>query len=109
MKRAVALLVLALCACEDPAAPPDEVPLDEVEDPLAWVDPWIGTGGLMAAHGACFVGAAAPHRAAALDACAFLIDRLKTDAPFWKRETRGDAATWVGERRSDRDAAEKWR
>jgi len=56
-----------------------------------------------------FVGAAAPHRAAALDACAFLIDRLKTDAPFWKRETRGDDAQWVGERAGDHDAAARWK
>lgn len=55
-----------------------------------------------------FVGTAAPHRAAALDACAFLIDRLKTDAPFWKRETRGGDASWVADRTSDRDAAERW-
>lgn len=55
------------------------------------------------------VGTSARHRAAALDACAFLIDRLKTDAPFWKRETRGDAARWIGERESDQRAAEKWR
>ncbi|HEX4694806.1 molybdenum cofactor biosynthesis protein MoaE [Sphingomonas sp.] len=56
-----------------------------------------------------FVGTAAQHRAAALDACAFLIDRLKTDAPFWKRETREGEATWVGERASDHRAVEKWR
>ena len=56
-----------------------------------------------------FVGTCAPHRAAALDACAFLIDRLKTDAPFWKRETRGEEASWVGERASDHAAAGKWR
>lgn len=56
-----------------------------------------------------FVGAAAAHRAEALEACAFLIDRLKTDAPFWKRETRGKDARWVGERDSDRDAADRWK
>jgi molybdopterin synthase catalytic subunit len=56
-----------------------------------------------------FVAACAAHRSAALEACSFLIDRLKTDAPFWKRETRGGAATWVGERAGDHDAAEKWR
>ncbi|MDB5677845.1 molybdenum cofactor biosynthesis protein MoaE [Sphingomonas bacterium] len=55
-----------------------------------------------------FVGASAPHRSAAQEACAFLIDRLKTDAPFWKRERRGDAMAWVGERASDHDAAERW-
>jgi len=56
-----------------------------------------------------FVAACATHRSAALEACGFLIDRLKTDAPFWKRETRGGEATWVGERASDHDAAAKWR
>ena len=56
-----------------------------------------------------FVGAAAPHRAAALEACAFLIDRLKTDAPFWKRESRGDAAAWVDARAGDDAAADRWR
>ena len=56
-----------------------------------------------------FVGTAAPHRAAALDACAFLIDGLKTDAPFWKRELRGDVARWVQPRSGDADAADRWR
>ncbi|MEJ8629910.1 molybdenum cofactor biosynthesis protein MoaE [Sphingomonas sp. I4] len=51
---------------------------------------------------------AAPHRRDALDACAYLIDRLKTDAPFWKRETRGDDARWVEARDSDTAAAERW-
>jgi molybdopterin synthase catalytic subunit len=55
-----------------------------------------------------FVGTAATHRSAALEACTFLIDRLKTDAPFWKRETRGDDAQWVAEREADRDAAKRW-
>jgi molybdopterin synthase catalytic subunit len=56
-----------------------------------------------------FVGTAAAHRAAAMEACAFLIDRLKTDAPFWKREMRGQDARWVGERDSDRHAADRWK
>jgi molybdopterin synthase catalytic subunit len=56
-----------------------------------------------------FVGTAAAHRAGALEACAFLIDRLKTDAPFWKRETRGKDARWVGERDSDHHAADRWK
>ena len=55
-----------------------------------------------------FVAAAAPHRAAALEACAYLIDRLKTDAPFWKRERRGGAATWVEARDGDHAAAARW-
>lgn len=56
-----------------------------------------------------FVGTASAHRAAALDACAFLIDRLKTDAPFWKRERRGNTETWVEPRSSDAAAAGRWK
>ena len=55
------------------------------------------------------VATAAAHRREALDACAFLIDRLKTDAPFWKRELRGEAADWVEARMSDDQAAARWR
>jgi len=55
-----------------------------------------------------FVGTAAAHRAAALEACAFLIDRLKTDAPFWKREQRGSEARWVEARAADDEAAARW-
>lgn len=56
-----------------------------------------------------FVGTAAAHRAPALDACAFLIDRLKTDAPFWKREVLADGARWVEARAGDDAAAARWR
>lgn len=56
-----------------------------------------------------FVGTAAAHRAAALEACAFLIDRLKTDAPFWKRERFADGRDiWVDARDSDEAAAARW-
>lgn len=55
-----------------------------------------------------FVGTAAEHRREALEACAYLIDRLKTDAPFWKRETRGQSESWVEARESDADAADRW-
>lgn len=54
------------------------------------------------------VATAAAHRAPALEACAFLIDRLKTDAPFWKREHRGDAVRWVEARESDVATAARW-
>lgn len=55
-----------------------------------------------------FVATTARHRGAALEACAFLIDRLKTGAPFWKRERRGDDARWVEARDSDDAAAARW-
>lgn len=55
-----------------------------------------------------FVGTCSAHRAAALEACSFLIDRLKTDAPFWKRETVGGVSRWVEARAADEDAAARW-
>jgi molybdopterin synthase catalytic subunit len=55
-----------------------------------------------------FVGTAAHHRREALEACAYLIDRLKTDAPFWKRERQGGGARWVDARHSDGEAASRW-
>lgn len=56
-----------------------------------------------------FVGAAARHRGAALEACAAIIDQLKTDAPFWKREHVGGERRWVAARGEDDAAAERWR
>jgi molybdopterin synthase catalytic subunit len=53
--------------------------------------------------------AASAHRQAALDATAFLIDWLKTKAPFWKRETFTDGAgAWVDARDDDDAAAARW-
>lgn len=54
------------------------------------------------------VATASPHRAAALDSCAFLIDWLKTKAPFWKLEETGGDAAWVDARSSDDAAAARW-
>ncbi len=54
--------------------------------------------------------AAAAHRAAALQATAFLIDWLKTRAPFWKQEQRADGSRrWVEARDDDEAAAARWR
>ena len=52
---------------------------------------------------------ASPHRQAALESCHFLIDWLKTKAPFWKLEETGDgAANWVEARETDDAAADRW-
>lgn len=51
---------------------------------------------------------AAPHRGAALAACAALIDQLKTDAPFWKRESRDGEQRWVEHRATDEATARRW-
>ena len=55
------------------------------------------------------VATASAHRAAALEACAFLIDWLKTEAPFWKLEETGGASRWVEARSADDAAAARWR
>lgn len=67
-------------------------------------------GKLSAGERIVFVGTASAHRSAALQACEFLIDRLKTDAPFWKQEHRSNATPrWVEAKASDDAAAGRWR
>ena len=52
---------------------------------------------------------ASAHRAASLESCAFLIDWLKTGAPFWKREEFADGAErWVEAKAADDAAAARW-
>lgn len=52
---------------------------------------------------------ASSHRAAALESCAFLIDWLKTKAPFWKREEFAEGgARWVEAKAGDDAAADRW-
>lgn len=57
-----------------------------------------------------FVGTVSRHRAAALESCAFLIDWLKSDAPFWKKEHfAAGSPRWVEARAEDAAQAETWR
>jgi molybdopterin synthase catalytic subunit len=56
-----------------------------------------------------FVAVASAHRAAAFEACEYLMDFLKTKAPFWKQEERGGVVQWVEAKLSDDAAAERWR
>jgi len=66
-------------------------------------------GRLVAGENIVLVLAAASHRQAALDATGFLIDWLKTKAPFWKKEELPDGATtWVAARDADEAAASRW-
>src|SRR4029077_8523406 len=55
------------------------------------------------------VATASPHREAALAACHFLIDWLKTDAPFWKSEETAHSERWVEARAEDDEAPRRWR
>ncbi len=54
------------------------------------------------------VATASAHRGAAFESCQFLIDWLKTRAPFWKREEAASGARWVEARDGDSDAAARW-
>jgi molybdopterin synthase catalytic subunit len=54
------------------------------------------TGALQIGDTAVVVAVSAPHRKSAFDACEDIIDRLKQDAPIWKRETGSDGVVWVG-------------
>ena len=49
------------------------------------------------------------HRGEAFAACEFIMDYLKTQAPFWKREVTAEGARWVDARAADDQAAERWR
>ena len=51
---------------------------------------------------------ASEHRGAAFGACEFIMDFLKTDAPFWKKEQTPDGASWVDARESDSRARQRW-
>jgi molybdopterin synthase catalytic subunit len=55
-----------------------------------------------------FAGASAPHRRAAFEAADFLMDRLKTDAVFWKREDRADGAFWIEPTLRDVEDRARW-
>ena len=67
-------------------------------------------GRLLPGENIVFVAAASPHREAALQATAFLIDWLKTSAPFWKAEEFETGGTrWVEARAEDETAAAAWK
>ena len=55
-----------------------------------------------------YVGIAAAHRGDAFAACEFIMDFLKTRAPFWKKEQTPDGERWVDARDSDDEAAARW-
>ncbi len=55
-----------------------------------------------------YVGVTSAHRGDAFAACEFIMDYLKTRAPFWKKEITTQGEYWVEARESDDDAAERW-
>lgn len=55
-----------------------------------------------------FVGVSSAHREAAFNACEFLMDYLKVDAPFWKKERTRQGDHWVEQKATDQDRAKRW-
>lgn len=55
-----------------------------------------------------FVGVGSAHRVNAFEAAQFIMDYLKKEAPFWKKEISSAGETWVEQKQSDLDAADTW-
>ncbi len=65
-------------------------------------------GSLRAGEAIMMVATAAPHRADAFAAAEFLMDYLKSRAPFWKKEIGADGAAWVAAKDDDEAALRRW-
>ncbi|MGY6632813.1 MAG: molybdenum cofactor biosynthesis protein MoaE [Alkalilacustris sp.] len=65
-------------------------------------------GRLVVGEAIMMVATAAPHRADAFAAAEFLMDYLKSRAPFWKKELTADGARWVAARAQDEAALARW-
>ena len=77
--------------------------------PLIRVSVIHRVGPLLPTDRIVLVAVASAHRDAAFAACAFIMDYLKTEAPFWKKEATADGGRWVDARETDEVAAARWR
>ncbi len=84
--------------------------IDEARErwPLQAVRVIHRVGRLLPQENIVFVGTASAHRQAAFDSAAFIMDYLKTRAPFWKKEETRAGAAWVEAREDDDIALQKW-
>ena len=76
--------------------------------PLQRVSVYHRVGAMYPGDEIVFVGVTSAHRGMAFDATEFIMDYLKTRAPFWKREATDQGDRWVDARDSDKDAAKRW-
>jgi len=76
--------------------------------PLAKVTVIHRVGRMLPTENIVFVGCSSAHREAAFDGANFIMDFLKTKAPFWKLEDGPDGAKWVDARDSDSKALDRW-
>jgi molybdopterin synthase catalytic subunit len=75
---------------------------------LIGIDVYHRVGKLKPTEQIVFVAVASGHRGDAFAACEFIMDYLKTKAPFWKKELGQDGESWVEQRQSDLDAMNRW-
>ncbi|RRV08363.1 molybdopterin synthase catalytic subunit MoaE [Pseudomonas sp. v388] len=80
----------------------------EARWPLLRLEVLHRVGALEPGEPIVFVGVASAHRQAAFEACDFVMDYLKTRAPFWKKENTSQGPKWVEGRDSDQAAAKRW-
>ncbi len=76
--------------------------------PLKGVTVIHRVGELLLSDQIVLVAVASAHREAAFQACQFIMDYLKVDAPFWKKELTDDGAHWVEQKDTDCDRAKHW-
>ncbi|HDZ57304.1 MAG TPA: molybdopterin synthase catalytic subunit MoaE [Pseudomonas xinjiangensis] len=76
--------------------------------PLSCVDVVHRVGKLEPGEPIVFVGVSSAHRSASFEASHFIIDYLKTRAPFWKKEDTAEGPRWVDAREGDQTALDKW-
>jgi len=76
--------------------------------PLTAMRVWHRVGSLLPGDRIVWVGAAAAHREAAFQGCEYLMDYLKTDAPFWKKESGPQGSGWVMPREADHRRRARW-
>ena len=65
-------------------------------------------GRLLPGDNIVFVGVAASHRSAAFAGAEFIMDYLKIEAPFWKKEITSNGEFWIEQKPKDRQAMERW-
>jgi len=76
--------------------------------PLQRVSVYHRVGAMYPGDEIVFVGVTSAHRGMAFEATEFIMDYLKTRAPFWKREATEQGDRWVDARDSDKQAAKRW-
>ena len=83
---------------------------DEARDRFSLQDLMVvhRVGDIAPGEAIVFVATAAPHRRAAFEACDFLMDYLKSRAPFWKKETGPDGPRWIEPRDQDHADIARW-